>query len=87
MKNADFVAISLICMFTGATITFLVLEVQFTDFIQMIEWEAIIIILSMSLITKVAQDSNILEFVAVKLFKLSRGNQRAFLYLLCIITT
>jgi len=74
-------------MFIGATITFLFLNVQFTEFIQMIEWEAIIIILSMSLITKVAQDSNILEFVAVKLFKLSRGNQRTFLYLLCIITT
>jgi len=74
-------------MFIGATITFIFLNVQFTDFIQMIEWEAIIIILSMSLITKVAQDSNILEFVAVKLFKLSRGNQRTFLYLLCIITT
>jgi Na+/H+ antiporter NhaD/arsenite permease-like protein len=74
-------------MFIGATITFVFLNIQFTDFIQMIEWEAIIIILSMSLITKVAQDSNILEFVAVKLFKLSRGNQRTFLYLLCIITT
>ena len=86
-KNSDFVAISLLCMFIGATITFVFLNIQFTDFIQMIEWEAIIIILSMSLITKVAQDSNILEFVAVKLFKLSRGNQRTFLYLLCIITT
>lgn len=87
IKNSDFVAISLLCMFIGATITFVFLNIQFTDFIQMIEWEAIIIILSMSLITKVAQDSNILEFVAVKLFKLSRGNQRTFLYLLCIITT
>ncbi|MGB5911725.1 MAG: SLC13 family permease [Promethearchaeia archaeon] len=87
IKNSDFVAISLLCMFIGATITFLFLNVQFTEFIQMIEWEAIIIILSMSLITKVAQDSNILEFVAVKLFKLSRGNQRTFLYLLCVITT
>jgi len=74
-------------MFIGATITFVFLDIQFTEFIQMIEWEAIIIILSMSLITKVAQDSNILEFVAVKLFKLSRGNQRTFLYLLCLITT
>ncbi len=87
IKNLDFVAISLLCMFIGATITFIFLNVQFTEFIQMIEWEAIIIILSMSLITKVAQDSNILEFVAVKLFKLSRGNQRTFLYLLCLITT
>jgi Na+/H+ antiporter NhaD/arsenite permease-like protein len=41
----------------------------------------------MSLITKIAQDSNILEFVAVKLFKLSRGDQRIFFWLLCIITT
>ncbi len=87
IKNLDFVAISLLCMFIGATITFVFLDIQFTEFIQMIEWEAIIIILSMSLITKVAQDSNILEFVAVKLFKLSRGNQRTFLYLLCLITT
>ncbi len=87
IKNLDFVAISLLCMFIGATITFIFLNVQFAEFIQMIEWEAIIIILSMSLITKVAQDSNILEFVAVKLFKLSKGNRRTFLYLLCIITT
>ncbi|MFX1496053.1 MAG: SLC13 family permease [Promethearchaeota archaeon] len=87
IKNTDFVAISLLCMFTGATIAFVALNVQFTDFIQMVEWQAIIIILSMSLITKIAQDSNILEYVAVKLFKLSKGNQRIFLYLLCIITT
>ncbi len=43
--------------------------------------------MSMSIITKIAQDSNILEFVAVKLFKLSRGNRRLFFYILCVITT
>ena len=41
----------------------------------------------MSIITKIAQDSNILEFLAVKLFKLSGGNQRTFFYLLCTIAT
>ena len=41
----------------------------------------------MSIITKIAQDSNILEYVAVKLFKFSKGNQRTFFYLLCTITT
>jgi Na+/H+ antiporter NhaD/arsenite permease-like protein len=41
----------------------------------------------MSLITKIAQDSNILEYVAVKLFKISRGDQRIFFWLLCTITT
>jgi Na+/H+ antiporter NhaD/arsenite permease-like protein len=86
-SNLDFVAISLLCCFIAATITALVVGTTIDTFILSIEWEAIIIILSMSIITKIAQDSNILEFVAVKLFKLSRGEQRIFFWLLCIITT
>ncbi|MFW9940993.1 MAG: SLC13 family permease [Candidatus Thorarchaeota archaeon] len=86
-SNLDFVAISLLCCFIAATITGLTKGIGFNEFIEFIEWEAIIIILSMSIITKIAQDSNILEFVAVKLFKLSKGDQRIFFWLLCIITT
>jgi len=41
----------------------------------------------MSIITKIAQDSNILEYLAVKLFQISKGDQRVFFYLLCLITT
>ncbi|GAH31966.1 unnamed protein product, partial [marine sediment metagenome] len=93
MKDVDFVAISLICMFVAAFVTGLVLEVPlifenwFDNFVLSIEWQAIIIILSMSIISKIAQDSNVLEYLAVKIFKISRGNQRYFLYLLCVITT
>jgi Na+/H+ antiporter NhaD/arsenite permease-like protein len=87
ISNLDFVAISLLCMFYGATVTGVKNGIAFSEFVGYIEWEAIIIILSMSIITKIAQDSNILEYVAVKLFKLSRGNRRVFLYLLCFITT
>jgi len=86
-SNLDFVAISLICCFTAATITGMIKGIGIDGFIGFIEWEAIIIILSMSLITKIAQDSNILEFVAVKLFKISKGEQRIFFWLLCTITT
>jgi Na+/H+ antiporter NhaD/arsenite permease-like protein len=87
IKDLDFVAISLLCMFYGATITGLVYAIDLTEFIGYVQWEAIIIILSMSLITKIAEESNVLEFLAVKLFKLSRGNQKIFFYLLCTITT
>ncbi len=87
IQKLDFVAISLLCCFTAATITFLVVGTSFNDFIIGIQWQAIIVILCMSLITKIAQDSNILEFLAVKLFKVSRGNQRIFFWLLCTITT
>ena len=86
-SNLDVVAISLLCCFIAATITGIVIGTEFDEFIGFIEWEAIIIILSMSIITKIAQDSNILEFVAIKLFKMSKGNQRIFFWLLCIITT
>jgi len=87
LKNLDFVAISLLCCFLAATITGITKNLTIDAFIATIEWEAIIIILSMSIITKIAQDSNILEFLAVKLFKISRGNQRTFFVLLCTITT
>ncbi|MBA7525342.1 putative transporter [subsurface metagenome] len=93
MKNVDFVAVSLISMFVAAFVTGLVLEVPlnfenwFDNFVLSIEWQAIIIIMSMSIISKIAQDSNVLEYLAVKIFKISKGNQRYFLYLLCVITT
>ena len=87
LKDLDFVAISLLCCFIAATITGITMNLSIDTFIASIEWEAIIIILSMSIITKIAQDSNILEFLAVKLFKMSKGNQRIFFLLLCTITT
>ncbi len=86
-SNVDFVAISLLGCFIAATITGLVKGIGINTFIGFIEWRAIIIILSMSIITKIAQDSNLLEFLAVKLFKLSKGNRRTFFWLLCIMTT
>jgi Na+/H+ antiporter NhaD/arsenite permease-like protein len=87
IKDLDFVAISLGCCFLAATITGIVQGLEIWVFIRYIEFEAIIVILSMSIITKIAQDSNILEYIAVKLFKISKGNQRTFFYLICIITT
>ena len=86
-KNIDFVAISLLGCFIAGFVTGFVEHLSFSTFINFIEFDAIIIILSMSIITKIAQDSNILEYLAVKLFKLSKGNRRTFLYLICFITT
>ncbi len=86
-KESDFLAISLLCCFLAATVTGMVMGLEINDFLSFIDFEAIIVILSMTIITKIAQDSNILEYIAVKLFRLSRGNQRAFFYLMCLIAT
>ncbi len=87
IERLDFVAISLLLSFICAAITGVALHLGITTFVGHIEFEAIITILAMSIITKIAEDSNILEYVAVELFKLSKGNQRIFFYLICIITT
>jgi len=87
LKDLDFVAISLLGCFAAATITGLIKGLGIEAFIAFIEWEAIIIIFSMSIITKIMKDSNILEYVAVKLFKISKGNQRTFFWLICIVST
>jgi len=87
IKGIDFVAISLLSCFIAAAITGFIGGIGIGTFIEYIEFEAIIVILCMSIITKIAQDSNILEYLAVKLFKFSKGNRTYFLFLLCIITT
>ena len=87
LKDLDFVAIALFLMFLCATVTGLVRGLGIDAFIMFVEWQAIIIILSMSIITKIAADSNIIEYIGVKLFQISKGNQRTFFWLLCIITT
>ncbi|MFX1312229.1 MAG: SLC13 family permease [Promethearchaeota archaeon] len=88
IKDVDFVAISLLGCLLAGTIIGIAKKIDITVFVsKYIEWEAIIVILCMSIITKIAQDSNILEFLAVKLFKISKGNERTFFYLICIITT
>ncbi|MFX1274317.1 MAG: SLC13 family permease [Promethearchaeota archaeon] len=87
IKGIDFVAISLLCCFIAAAVTGFTAGETIWSFIEYIEFEAIIVILCMSIITKIAQDSNILEFLAVKLFKISKGNRTIFLFLLCTITT
>ncbi|MFX0023884.1 MAG: SLC13 family permease [Candidatus Hermodarchaeota archaeon] len=86
-KKFDFVVISLFCCFLAGTITGIFKDLTISVFISFIEFEAIIVILCMSIITKIAQDSNILEFLAVKLFKISKGNRKVFFYLICFITT
>ncbi|MHA1284608.1 MAG: SLC13 family permease [Promethearchaeota archaeon] len=87
IKDFDFVAISLFCSFIAAMTTGVILGLNFDDFIEYIEFQVIIIILSMSIITKIARDSQILEFLAIKLFKLAKGDERVFFYLICIIAT
>ncbi len=85
--DKDYVAISLLGCFFVATIAGLVYDLTLDIFIGYINFEAIIVIISMIVITKIAQDSKILEFLAIKMYSVSRGNKRIFFYLICLMTT
>lgn len=87
LEEADFLSISIILSFLAATITGIALNLNLEDFIGHINFEAILIILGISVITKIAQDSNILEYISVKLFRLAGGKRRRFFLLLCTLTT
>ncbi len=83
-EKLDFVSISLLGMILCIVIVSLSTPVTFEEFMDYIEFKALIVILSMQIITKILQESNVLEYVAIRMFRLSRGNQRLFLYIICL---
>ncbi len=83
-EKLDFVSISLLGMILCIVIVSLSTPITFEEFMNYIEFKALIVILSMQIITKILQESNVLEYVAIRMFRLSRGNQRLFLYIICL---
>ncbi|MBA7505189.1 putative transporter [subsurface metagenome] len=83
-EKLDFVSISLLGMILCIVIVSLSTPITFEKFINYIEFKALIVILSMQIITQILQESNILQYVAIRMFRLSRGNQRLFLYIICL---
>ncbi len=83
-EKLDFVSISLLGMILCIVIVSLSTPITFEEFMDYIEFKALIVILSMQIITQILQESNVLEYVAIRMFRLSRGNQRLFLYIICL---
>jgi len=84
LEKLDFVSISLLGMILCIVIVSLSSQTTFEEFINYIEFKALVVILSMQIITQIAQETNVLEYVAIRMFRLSRGNQRLFLYIICL---
>lgn len=83
-EKLDFVSISLLGMILCIVIVSLSTPITFEEFMDYIEFKALIVILSMQIITQILQESNVFEYVAIRMFRLSRGNQRLFLYIICL---
>lgn len=83
-ENWDFVSISLLGMIICALIVGVSNSLKVENFIEFVEIEALILILSMQIITQIARESNIIEYFAIRMFRLSKGNQHFFLYTICL---
>ncbi|TXT61392.1 MAG: Arsenical pump membrane protein [Promethearchaeota archaeon] len=87
IRKVDYLSIAILAALFAATLTAIYTGADFEFFLNEIGFQAIIVILCMNIITNLAIQSNILEFLAIKLFKISKGNNRLFFYSICFITT
>ena len=56
-------------------------------FMNMIEFQPLMFILGMQIIVTVAEEYKIFQWVAVKALHITKGNHRAFFYMICTIST
>ncbi len=85
--KSDFVSISLLGTIACVIIVNITNPTTFDVFIEYIEFKAILIMLSLEIITLIARENNILDWIAIKMLRLSRGNKHLFLILICLTGT
>ncbi|UYP46990.1 hypothetical protein NEF87_003275 [Candidatus Lokiarchaeum ossiferum] len=83
----DYVAYSMGAALIASVITALRFDTSLEDFVSTIEVTPLIFILSMQIMVMIAEQYKIFQWVAVKTLHITKGNHRAFFYLICIIGT
>lgn len=86
-ENLDFLSISLIGTVVCVVIVNLTTPTTFDDFVGYIEFKALLIMLSLEIITLIARENNVLEWIAIKMLRLSKGNKHLFLIIICVTGT
>ena len=87
LQDKNYAAVSLLGCILAVIITSMVYPLNMNIIIGYVNFQAIIILISLRIIVGVAKESKVLEWIAFKLFNLSKGNERWFFYLTCLITT
>ncbi len=87
IQDKNYAAVSLLGCILAVLITVIFYPLNMNIIIGYINFQAIIILISLSIIVRIARESKILEWIAFKLFNISKGNVRHFFYFICVITT
>lgn len=87
INRIDHISVSIIISLIAAILTGIYTNADFNFFLNEIGFQALIVIFCMDIITILATKAHILEYLAIKLFEISKGRRRFFFYSLCLIST
>jgi len=85
-EKMDYVAYSLLAAVITVFITSMYFHTSFDEFLQHVEFEPIMFIISMQIIVKIMEEQNIFQWIAIKTLHLTKGNHRLFFYLISILS-
>jgi len=72
---------------TIAVVTMLIIGIQEGEILGFINFNTLIFIFSMQIIIYFAISDRVLEYLAIKLIHITKGNNRTFFYMICIFTS
>ncbi len=86
-EGMDYVAYALLFALISSVMTSLIYDTTLSEFVSMIEVKPLIFILSLQIIVLIAEKHKIFQWIAVKTLHITKGNHRAFFYLICTVGT
>jgi len=86
-EKVDFLSISLLGTIACIVIANISSPTTFDVLINYIEFKALLIMLCLEIITLIARENNVLEWISIKMLRLSKGNKHIFLIIICITST
>ena len=86
-EQMDYVAYALLAALVASIITAIRFDTSLEEFVATIEISPLIFILSMQIMVMIAEKHKIFQWIAVKTLHITKGNHRAFFYLICTIGT
>jgi len=86
-EGMDYVAYALLFALISSIMTSLIYGTTLSEFVSMIEVKPLIFILSLQIIVLIAEKHKIFQWIAVKTLHVTKGNHRAFFYLICTVGT
>ena len=86
-ENLDYVAYSLLLALISCITVYYIFGTGLDTFLETIEYDAIIFIVSMQIILGIAEKHNIFQWIALKAIHFTKGDHKKFFFLICFMAS